>query len=177
TGLRHSMITLALGARRYDLALDESRRARAFTPGDRITTILQSYALLLSGEAEHCLALDLAPWPAERAMCLLELGRTAEADRVADSLAVKLRGGSYRSVAQFADLAAYRARRGDVAGAIEWLAEGAKISPMLYYWHLDSGLFDRVRNQPEFRAGIRRVEESIRARMDEERRALSPRLE
>ncbi|HET8647291.1 MAG TPA: hypothetical protein VFO85_17470, partial [Vicinamibacteria bacterium] len=40
TGLRHSMITLALGARRYDLALEETRRARAFTPGDQVTPLL-----------------------------------------------------------------------------------------------------------------------------------------
>ena len=79
TGLRHSLITLALGARRYDLALEETRRARAFTPGDPVTAVLQAYALLLSGDAARCLTLDLGAFDAVRAMCLQELGRGAEA--------------------------------------------------------------------------------------------------
>jgi serine/threonine-protein kinase len=177
TGLRHSMITLALGARRYDLALEESRRARAFTAADRITTILQAYGLLLSGDAKRCLTLDLAPWPAERAMCLLALGRTSEAERIADSLATRLRAGTFQALGQFADMAAYRAQRGDVAGTLEWLDAGARISPMIYYWHLSSGLFDRIRGQPEFSAGVQRLEQGIRARLHEERRALGTGLE
>ena len=177
TGLRHSMITLALGARRYDLAMEESRRARAFAAGDPITTILQAYALLLGGQAQQCLTLELGPWPAERAMCLLQLGRTAEADRVADSLTARLQAGKFQAVHQFADMAAYRARRGDVAGALSWLEESATRSPMIYYWHLHSGLFDPVRDRPEFAAGIQRLEDTIRTRMREERRRLGGRLE
>ncbi len=177
TGLRHSVITLALGARRYDLALEETRRARAFAPGDPITTVLQAYALLLAGEPQRCLTLQLGPWPAVRAMCLRELGRTAEAEAVADSLTARLRRGNYQQVHQYADIAAYRARQGDAAGALAWLEESVRISPMIHYWHLSSGLFDRVREQPEFAAGVARLEETIRTRLREERRTLGPRLE
>src|SRR3970282_2165525 len=35
TGVRHSTIAIALGARQYDLALEEARRARAFDPSDQ----------------------------------------------------------------------------------------------------------------------------------------------
>jgi serine/threonine-protein kinase len=177
TGLRHSMITLALGARRYDLALEETRRARAFTPGDPVTALLQGYALLLNGEPERCLTLDLAGWPAVRAMCLQEMGRTAQAQALADSLAARLRAGQYQIVHQYADMAAFHARQGDAAGAIAWLEESVKSSPMLHYWHLSSGLFDRVREEPVFAASVRRMEEEIRVRLAEQRKALGGRLE
>jgi len=177
TGLRHSMITLALGARRYDLALEETRRARAFTPGDPVTPLLQGYALLLNGEPERCLTLDLGGWPAIRAMCLQEMGRTAQAQSLADSLAARLRVGQYQIVHQYADMAAFHARQGDAAGAIAWLEESVKLSPMLHYWHLSSGLFDRVREEPAFAASVSRMEEEIRTRLAEQRQALGGRLE
>ena len=176
-GLRHSMITLALGARRYDLALEETRRARAFSPGDPVTALLQGYALLLNGEPERCLTLDLGGWPAVRAMCLQEMGRTAEAQALADSLAARLRAREYRILHQYADMAAFHARQGDAAGALAWLEESVKLSPMLHYWHLSSGLFDRVREQPGFAASVARMEEEIRVRLAEQRAALGDRLE
>jgi hypothetical protein len=48
---------------------------------------------------------------------------------------------------------------------------------MIHYWHLSSGLFDKVRSQPEFSAGVARMEETIRTRLREERRTLGTRLE
>ncbi len=177
TGLRHSLITLALGARRYDLAMEETRRARAFSPGDPVTALLQAYALLLGGQADRCLTLDLAVWPAIRAMCLQELGRAAEAEATADSLAGRLRADRYQSQHQYAEMAAFHARKGDLAGALAWLDESTKRSPMVHYWHLSSGLFDRVRDDPGFAAGVTRMEEEIRARLADERRALGGRLE
>ena len=177
TGLRHSMITLALGARRYDLALEETRRAQSLMPDDPVTLLLRGYALLLSGDARGCLTLQLARWPGVRAMCLEELGRGREAQALADSMAAGLRAGTYPSLHQYADLAALQARRGDVAGALAWLEEAGTVTPMVHYWHLNSGLFDRVRGDSGFVAGIDRLEERIRARVEEERRALGGRVE
>jgi tetratricopeptide (TPR) repeat protein len=176
TGLRHSMITLALGARRYDLALEETRRARAFTPGDPVTALLQGYALLLNGEPERCLTLDLAGWPAVRAMCLQEMGRTAQAQALADSLAARLRAGQYQIVHQYADMAAFHARQGDAAGAIAWLEEASDLphAPLLapQLRPLRSGS-----REPVFAASVRRMEEEIRVRLAEQRKALGGRLE
>ncbi|HEX6106842.1 MAG TPA: protein kinase [Gemmatimonadales bacterium] len=172
TGLRHSMITLALGARRYDLALAETRRARSFTPGDRVTALLQAYALLLGGDAAECLRLELEGWHAVRAMCLEAAGRAAESQALADSIARRLRSGTYQILHEYADMAAFDARRGDAAGALAWLEESVRLTPMLHYWHLSSGLFDRVRAQPEFAAGVARLEEQVRDRVEAERRAV-----
>jgi eukaryotic-like serine/threonine-protein kinase len=177
TGVRHSAIAIALGARQYDLALEEARRARAFDPNDQIAEMLQANALLLKGDAEGCAALPLRPWLGTKAICLHEVGRTEEAQVLADSLAGLLRRKEFAIVPQFAALAAYRAWLGDAAGAIQWLEQAADISPMIHYWHLESGLFDRVRRDTTFAGGISRLESGIRARIAESRSELGERLE
>ena len=55
---------------------------------------------------------------------------------------------------QFAAMAGYQAWLGDAASAIGWLQRAADISPMVHYWHLESGLFDRVRRDTTFTAGL-----------------------
>jgi serine/threonine protein kinase len=177
TGVRHSTIAIAIGARRYDLALEEARRARAFDKDDRIAEMLQGNALLLSGDAAACAELPLKQWLGTKAICLHEIGRTAEAKVLADSLAGLLNRGGYAIVPQFAALAGYRAWLGDAAGSVAWLQKAADVSPMVHYWHLESGLFDRVRRDTAFVAGISRLEAGIRARVVDARGQLGGRLE
>jgi tetratricopeptide (TPR) repeat protein len=177
TGVRHSAIAIALGARQYDLALEEARRARAFDPHDQIAEMLQGNALLLMGVAETCAELGLGPWLGTKAICLHEVGRTAEGRALADSLAGMLNRGEYAIVPQFAALAGYAAWLGDAAGSVAWLQRAAEISPMIHYWHLESGLFDRVRRDSTFLIGLSRIERGIRARVAEARRELGDRLE
>jgi tetratricopeptide (TPR) repeat protein len=177
TGVRHSTIAIALGARQYDLALEEAQRARAFDPKDQVAEMLQGNALLLKGDPSACVALGLGPWLATKAICLHELGRSAEAQALADSLAGLLNRGEYAIVPQFAAMAGYRAWLGDAAGSLGWLQQAARISPMLHYWYLESGLFDRVRRDTSFVAGIARLESGIRGRVAEARRELGDRLE
>jgi len=166
TGLRHSAIALALGARRYDLAIVEARRARELVPGDIVAQELLAYALLLSGKARECLGSGLELWAGTRAMCLQAAGHRAEAAAAADSAAAELSRGEARTVYQYADLAAYHARQGDAAGALAWLQRMASFTPVLSYWYLESGLFDRVRGTAAFRRGLERLQAGIRARVD-----------
>jgi eukaryotic-like serine/threonine-protein kinase len=177
TGARHSAIAVALGARQYDLAAAEARRARAFDPDDRIAEMLLATALLLGGDAEACARLPLTPWLATKAVCLHASGREAEGMTLADSLAGRLERGEVTIVPQFAALAGYRAWLGDAPGALAWLERSVELSPMLHYWHLESGLFDRVRGDTAFTAGMSRLESRIRARVAETRRELGDRLE
>jgi serine/threonine-protein kinase len=177
TGARHSVIAIALGDRRYDLAVEEARRARTFDPTDRVAEMLLGNALLLKGEAEACARLGLEPWLATKAICLHETGREAEGKALADSLEGLLTRGDYAIVPQFVALAAYRAWLGDARGALAWLERSARISPMLHYWYLESGLFDRVRSDTVFSVGISRVESGIRARVADAQRELGDRLE
>jgi tetratricopeptide (TPR) repeat protein len=177
TGLRHSAITVALGARRYDLALEEARRAMALTAEDPIAAVFLGYALLLKGDAAACAKLPLRPWLGTKAICLHEVGQAAEAKAAGDTLGAQLDGGRYVSLHQFADMAAYRAWQGDAAGALRWLEKGTRVSPMIHYWHLDSGLFDRVRQDSAFTAGLSRLEDSVRVRVQEARGRLGDRQE
>jgi eukaryotic-like serine/threonine-protein kinase len=165
TGLRHSAIALALGARRYDLAADEARRARALVPGDIVAQELLAYALLLSGKARDCLGSGLELWAATRAMCLQAAGQSRQAAAAADSAEAALSRGQARTVYQYTDLAAYYARRGDVSRSLAWLQRMAAVTPVVSYWYLDSGLFDRVRSAPAFQRGLDRLESEIRARV------------
>jgi serine/threonine-protein kinase len=162
TGLRHSLIVLAIGGRRYDLAFEESRRARAFSPGDPVPAVLQAYSLLLGGNPERCLTLELGPWLAARAMCLSVAGRSAEAKSLSDSLASRLVAGEYSNAYQYSDMAAYYASIGDVDRSLEWLDRALRLTPVVPYWQLDSGLFDRVRNDPRFQRGLAELEARVR---------------
>jgi hypothetical protein len=45
-------------------------------------------------------------------------------------------------------------------------------SPMLHHWQLSSGLFDKVRNQPEFRDGFARVRATAEDRLRVRRAAI-----
>ena len=167
-GLRHSLVALAIGARRYDVAL---REVRPTLPGgaiDPVSAILQAYAQLLSGRAAECAARDPGPWVAVRAMCLHQMGRSAEAATLADSLGRELDAERYAFLHQYADLAAYYAWRGDAAQSLHWMERALAHSPMLHQWQLKSGLFDRVWSRPEFQTGFARAralaEERLRAR-------------
>jgi hypothetical protein len=172
TAIRHSLIVLALGGRQYDLAFSEARRARSFSAGDPIPVVLQAYALLLKGEPARCATLDLGPWAAVRAMCLGAMGRGAEARALSDSLAQRLRAGEYRLTHQYADMAAYYAWQGDADHSLEWLDRSAQVTPTVNFWQIESGLFDRVRKDPKFSAGLRRLDYYSRSRVAEERHRL-----
>lgn len=165
--LRHSLVALAIGARRYDVALREVRAMPAPRADDPVAAILEGYAQLLSGGAAECAARDDSPWLALRAMCLFSAGRAREAEALADSAAGELHQEHYRLLHQYADLSAYYAWRGDAAKSLEWLERSMLHSPMLHRWQLRSGLFDRVWPRPEFQQGLAR----LRARAEERLRA------
>ena len=170
-------IAIALGARQYDLAIEEARRALAFDAADPVAEMLLANALLLDGDAAACARLALKPWLATKAICLHETGREAESKLLADSLAGLLQRGEYAIVPQFTAMAGYRAWLGDAQGAIGWLERSVDISPMLHFWHLESGIFDRVRGDTVFTAGLARLESRVRARAADARRELGDRLE
>ncbi|MGN6392283.1 MAG: protein kinase domain-containing protein [Gemmatimonadales bacterium] len=167
-GLRHALVALAIGTRRYDLALREVRPAPAGGGVDPVSVVLQGYAQLLSGHAEECASRDLGPWVAVRAMCLHQLGRRVEAESLADSLGRELEGERYAFLHQYADLAAYYAWLGDAERSARWMERALAHSPKLHAWQLESGLFDRVRRRPEFQVACARArsqaEERLRAR-------------
>jgi serine/threonine protein kinase/tetratricopeptide (TPR) repeat protein len=167
-GLRHELVALAIGARRYDAALREVRTTGPNGSVDPVSAVLESYAQLLSGQATRCAERDSGPWVAVRAMCLHQLGRSTVAAALADSLGRELDQEHYQFLHQYADLAAYYAWRGDAARSAHWLERAVAHSPMFHRWQLASGLFDKVRRTSVFEAGFARArglaEERLRAR-------------
>jgi len=159
---------MAIGARRYDVALSEVRPQLPGGAVDPVSVILEAYAQLLSGKAADCAGRDLGPWVAVRAMCLHQVGRSSEAAALADSLGRELDAERYTFLHQYADLAAFYAWRGDPARSEHWLERALAHSPMLHRWQLKSGLFDRVWSQGEFQTGFARAralaDERLRAR-------------
>jgi hypothetical protein len=105
-------------------------------------------------------------------MCLHQIGRTAEATALTDSLARELDEERYEFLHQYADLAAYYAWRGDAAKSVHWLERALAHSPMLHRWQLQSGLFDRVRNRPEFQSGFARARALAEGRLRARRAAI-----
>ena len=75
-GVRRSLVALAIGARRYDVALREVRPALPGGGVDPVSAVLQGYAQLLSGKAAECAAHDPGPWVAVRAMCPINWDQT-----------------------------------------------------------------------------------------------------
>ena len=161
-----SLALTALGARRYDVAIRESRRAlsleRAFVAGNAIEAV----ALLGQGRPEACLSLDLGGFPEIRAICLEAAGRAAEAARVVDSVSGVYRAGGYAKVFQIGLVGAYYARQDDAARAAEWLERAYAVAPTgLEFRALDSGLFDRVLDDPEFNAAVARIHRQVYQRV------------
>ena len=161
-----SLALTALGARRYDVAIRESRRAlsleRAFVAGNAIEAV----ALLGQGRPEACLSLDLSGFPEIRAICLEAAGRAAEAARVVDSVSGVYRAGGYAKVFQIGLVGAYYARQDDAARAAEWLERAYAVAPTgLEFRALDSGLFDRVLDDPEFNAAVARIHRQVYQRV------------
>ena len=105
-GLRHSLVALAIGARRYDLALREVRPTGG-AGADPVSAVLEAYAQLLSGRAAQCADHDLGPWVALRAMCLRGNQISAERRRRGET---RLVAGDKRVVARAQLADEYRQR-------------------------------------------------------------------
>jgi TolB-like protein len=157
-----ALSSAALGARRYDVALREARRAELLETAPLPPRIrFEGLALLLLGRPGECLTLDLGSQPQVKAMCLEALGRRREAAVIVDSLAAAFRAGRSNWATPEA-LGLYYAWVGDVEGSLRWY--GAAYRVVQPRW-LRSGLFDRVRSDARFPAGMGRLSERNRARL------------
>jgi len=161
-GFHLSFSNAALVARRYDLALREARRAGVLETAPLPLRIrFEGLALLLLGQPGECVALDLGSQSHVKAMCLEALGRHGEAAAIVDSLAAAVRAGG-ASWAAPEGLGMYYAWVGDVDASLHWY----EVAPRVVWPRmLRSGLFDRVRDDARFRAGLDRLTERIRARL------------
>ena len=151
-----------LGARRYDVALREARRAGVLETAPLPVRIrFEGLALLLLGRPAECLALDLGDQPYLKAICLEALRRHREAAAIVDSLAAAVRTGRATWAAP-EGLGMYYAWLGDVEASLHWYGAAYRAVQTRF---LRSGVFDRVSDDARFRAGIERLTERNRARL------------
>ncbi|MEZ4587294.1 MAG: protein kinase [Gemmatimonadales bacterium] len=156
----------ALGARRYDIAAREARRAAARDPGFAGWHVIELLALGLGGDWPACAAERLPdPGGPITALCLERVGRGAEATALVDSLVTEARAGR-TSIYTIGLLGAYYAARGDAAEALAWLDRAFAVSPVAFdFRFFDSGLFEPVAGTPAFQQGLATVRARVRTRL------------
>jgi TolB-like protein/tetratricopeptide (TPR) repeat protein len=166
-GVRVTLVISALGLRRHTLAMEEAGRVLALEPGLVRSRQLQALGALLSSNLERCTPDGLGPYVGVRAMCLYSLGRTREATTIIDSLRTAIATGtagdsSFSASLAFQGLAQYYAWTGDAEQSITWLERGYAIAPDAEDFRImGSGLYDKVRNDPRFRARLERARTQI----------------
>src|SRR6267378_4171467 len=177
-GVRVAFSFAALAARRYEVAVREAERAQALEPSLMKAREQQALSDLLSGRTDGCATLSLGPYAAVRAMCLHSLGRLREAARIADSLRAAFTpetvGDSiFNPVIAAGGLAEYYAWTGNAGESLTWLERAYAMSPEGEdYTVIASGIYDKVRNDARFDAGLQRVRTQIYARIQRARLAV-----
>ena len=161
----------------YDQAISSARSASSLEPELVRSRAIEGRALLLSGNPEQCAELTLGPHQVLRATCLEAAGRHEEADAIIAEVisairAAKLPANGYTDVIAFEDLAIDFAMRGDARNALFWSARAYSSSPVgMEPRNLESELFDKVRNDPEFSTALAAIRADLyeRVRRDSER--------
>ena len=166
-GVRTSFSDVARAARRYDVAARETERTLALEPGLMRAREQQALGDLLSGSAARCATLSLGPYVGVRAMCLHSLGRVREAAQIADSLRAAFTTGTdgdsnSPAVSTARGLAEYYAWTANAEESLAWLVRAYAISPEGEdFCMIASGIYDKVRNDPRFKAGLQRARTEI----------------
>ena len=170
----------AMAARRLDVVVREAARAVALEPTLTRPRAFLAIGNVLSGHAERCMTGELGPYAGVRALCLHAGGRVQEAARLADSLGAAFTagatGGSFSPVLLARSLAQYYGWIGDAEQSLAWLERAFALSPVGEdFIVIDSGIYDRVRVDPRFQAGLQRLHVQIYDRVRNARRAAGSR--
>jgi len=174
-GARIAAANMTLAAGQPASARQEADRALALEPGLVRAQELQGLGDLLLKEFGRCLDLDLGTSSGARAMCLYSLGRVREAEAAADALRAAFAAkpspdAATSRVGPAQSLARYYAWTGNAEQSLAWLERAFAISPEgedLVI--IASGVYDKVRNDPGFKAGLQRIRAQIYDRVQKAR--------
>ena len=171
-----ALAELSLQIGDYNQAISSAQLATALEPRIFRARAIEARALLLSGKAERCARLLLGPHHVLRASCLEASGRSNEAQAIidktlADIRSGKLRGDGVTNVIVFEDLAIDFALRGDAGNALFWAARAYAASPAgVEIRNLESALFDKVRDDPDFAHAIAAIRGDLYGRVQRDSR-------
>ena len=182
-GVRVAVSNFGLATRRYDVAAQEAGRALALEPTLMFAHAQQVLGDLLTGHVERCdTRRRLDPYVGVRAMCLYSLGRVREAVQLADSLGAAFRSGtagdsSFSPVFAARGLAEYYAWTGDAEQSRTWLERAYALSPEGEDFRaLASGIYDKVRADPRFQAGLQKIRAQSYERVQQAMRSFAEQL-
>ncbi len=172
---RHLNLALpALAVGKLALAGVEAHRAGELEPELRRPRQVEGLALLLQNRAAECVTMDLYPYLGVKAACLAATGRVREARVLVDSLhrVVESETGDavYGDVIAAQELATWYAWNGQVEPALEYVRLAFSVSPAgIDPRVLRSAVFAKVERDPKFQAEIRRLQDAIWPRVQEQR--------
>jgi TolB-like protein/tetratricopeptide (TPR) repeat protein len=174
-GVRMTFPIVALAAGRYNVVAQEAARTLALEPGLINARAYQARSDLLTGNLDRCATLSLGPYVAVRAMCLHSLGRLREAALIADSLGAAFTAGTagdsiFSPVLAARGLAEYYGWTGNAEQSLAWLKRAYALSPYDDFV-IASGIYDKVRNDPRFKAGLQQIRTQVYERVQRARRS------
>jgi serine/threonine-protein kinase len=170
-GVRVAVSLGGLAAHRNNLIAPDAEFALTLQPSLVRARALAALGYLLEGHADRCAALSLGPYAIVRALCFYSMGRTGEAERIADSLRVAFKtaavgDSTFNRVGTARGLAEYSAWTGNAVDALSWLERAYEISPVGEDLQvIESGIYDRVRNDARFKSGLEKLRTTIYARV------------
>ena len=162
-----------LSARRYDVVIREAQGALALQPTVDVSRFYEALAYLLTRRFDDCLNVLGDTFPGLRAMCQHSRGNEDAAMQIVDSLKSALGSASEpRNQAEmvlYRDIAMFYAWVGNVGEALSWFEPAFAWSHNAVQFEvMNSGIFDRVSEDPEFQSSLERIRARARERLLQE---------
>ena len=156
----------AVAARRYDLAARGAQQALALEPSLTSPRFYQGISHLLARRIDDCLNGLEGTFPGVQAMCQHSRGDEAGAMQIIDSLKTTLNSAtdpqSHNEMMVYRDIAMFYAWMGNADESLTWLERAFSWSHDAVGSELiDSGIFDRVSEDPNFQSGLQRIRTRI----------------
>ncbi len=178
-GRRTALASLGFQLGDYAVTIEESREAHRLEEELSLARAFEGRALAMTGRGEECLRLDLGVYALVRALCLHALGRSGDADRLAEEAAGRITDGTaaledYLPEVVIQDLATYYGLVGNASETMRWIRAAFERSPSgVDDRLLGSELFAPVRTDPAFTPTVDRILDEARARVVEMRSAVA----
>ena len=131
--------------------------------------VARAFALVLLNRANECAAIDLGAYAAVGAVCMHAAGHAAEARALIDSVQAHPTAGP-----PAAYIASYYAFTGNAVRALE--QSFANTPHGLDFRVTASGIFDPVREDPQFKRGYAGLRERVWQRVERARQSAARRL-
>ena len=169
-GKRYGAAFDAIASDRYDFVIREAQRAVALEPTLTVPYFLHALANLLDGRPDDCLNVlgDLSP--GIRAMCQHSRGEVSRSMQMLDSLQSTLGStnepASHAEMLSYRDIAMFYAWVGDVDETLDWMERAVSWSHLAVdFRYIDSGIFDKVREDSSFQSGLERIRTRMKERL------------